>query len=218
MDFSKLKGKSFFKNNFCDNKKLKISVLNHSLHFASSVFEGIRVYNSKPFLLGSHYERLINSSNIMGLNFKMNYKKFKLITLKLIKLNKLSDGYIRPIVFRSSNSMSPDTRECKTIFAMSCWKWPKLFDQKRGISLITSKWPKLNNKIYPMQAKSSGSYQCSVIEKERSRKLGYDDSLILDLNKNVAETTACNIFWIKKKKFIHLQLNQFSMELQEKQS
>ena len=83
---------------------------------------------------------------------------------------------------------------------MSCWKWPKLFDQKRGISLITSKWPKLNNKIYPMQAKSSGSYQCSVIEKERSRKLGYDDSLILDLNKNVAETTACNIFWIKNKK------------------
>ena len=49
----------------------------------------------------------------MGLNFKMNYKKFKLITLKLIKLNKLSDGYIRPIVFRSSNSMSPDTENVK---------------------------------------------------------------------------------------------------------
>ena len=28
----------------------KVSILNHSLHFASSVFEGIRVYNAKPFL------------------------------------------------------------------------------------------------------------------------------------------------------------------------
>ena len=65
--------------------------------------------------------------------------------------------------------------------------------------MITSKWPKLNSEIYPIQAKSSGSYQCSVIDKVRSRKLGYDDSLILDLNKNVAETTACNIFWITNK-------------------
>ena len=116
-----------------------------------------------------------------------------------MEINKLKDGYIRPIVFRSSNSMSPDTSECKTLFAMSCWKWPNLFNQKKGISLITSKWPKLNSEIYPIQAKSSGSYQCSVIDKVRSRKLGYDDSLILDLNKNVAETTACNIFWITNK-------------------
>ena len=199
MDFSKLKGKSFYKNKFCNNKELKVSILNHSLHFASSVFEGIRVYNARPFLLGDHFQRLINSSKIMQLDFKIPYKKFKLITYKLIKINKLKDGYIRPIVFRSSNSMSPDTSECKTLFAMSCWKWPTLFNQKKGISLITSKWPKLNSDIYPIQAKSSGSYQCSVIDKVRSRKLGYDDSLILDLNKNVAETTACNIFWIKNK-------------------
>ena len=48
MDFSKLKGKIFFDGKFIKNSEAKIHVLNHSLHFATSVFEGIAVYNSKP--------------------------------------------------------------------------------------------------------------------------------------------------------------------------
>ena len=46
MDFSKLKGK-IFNNKFVPSQKASIHVLNHSLHFASAVFEGIRVYNKK---------------------------------------------------------------------------------------------------------------------------------------------------------------------------
>ena len=61
--------------------------------------------------------------------------------------------------------MSPDTSECKTLFAMSC-RSGQIYLTKKGISLITSKLPKLNSEIYPIQAKSSGSYQCSVIDKE----------------------------------------------------
>ena len=60
---------------FIDSKKAKIHVLNHSLHFATSVFEGIRVYNGKPFLLGEHYLRLFKSCKIMELDFKLPLKK-----------------------------------------------------------------------------------------------------------------------------------------------
>ena len=73
-----------------------------------------------------------------------------------------------------------------------------MFGKKNGISLHVSKWPRLNQDIYPIAAKSSGSYQTSVIAKKTAHKKGFDDCLMLDLNNNIAESSACNIFWVKR--------------------
>ena len=75
MDFSKLKGKIFFENKFIDSKKANIHVLNHSLHFSSSVFEGIRVYDRKPLFLSEHLDRLYISANLMKLKILFDKKK-----------------------------------------------------------------------------------------------------------------------------------------------
>ena len=196
MDFSKIPGKIYFQGKFMESKKANIHILNHSLHFASSVFEGIAVYNYKPLFLNEHFKRLQKSSKLMNLSLGIGFKKFENICEKLVRYNKIDNGYIRPILFRSSHSMSPDTTHCKSILGVAAWKWGKLF-KKDGISLKVSKYPKLNKKIFPIEAKSSGSYQSSVISKISANKLGYDDCLMLDINRNIAETTACNIFWIK---------------------
>ena len=200
MDFSKLNGKIYLENKFVDSKKAKIHILNHSLHFASSVFEGIRVYKKRVLFLEDHMKRLIRSSKIMSLNLNHSLKRLNELTFLIIKKNKIDDGYIRPLVFRSSHSMSPEASDCKTQVALAAWKWKNLFDNENGIKLNLSKYPKLNSNIYPIEAKSSGSYQTSVISKIYSKKKGFDDSLMLDLKDNIAETTACNIFWIKDNK------------------
>ncbi len=197
MDFSKLNNKIFFENKFINSKDAKIHVLNHSLHFATSVFEGIRIYNKKPLFIYDHIKRLFVSSKIMGLNMNYSQKKVYDTMKKLIKINNLVDGYIRPIIYRSSHSMSPETYDCKTLVAIACWKWGTLFSND-GISMNISQYPRLKNNIYPIEAKSSGSYQTSVISRIDSKKKNFDDCLMLDLNKNVAESSACNIFWVKK--------------------
>ena len=198
MDFSKIKGKIFFNNDFIASKKANIHILNHSLHFATAVFEGIRVYNSKALFIKDHIKRLYSSCKMMQLKINYSPQTLEKITEKLIKMNKLSNGYIRPIVFRSSHSMSPETENCKTLIGIACWEWGNLFDNNSGITINLSKYPRLNKKVYPIEAKSSGSYQTSVISRVESKKKNYDDCLMLDLEKNIAETTACNIFWIKK--------------------
>ena len=196
MDFSRINNKIFFNNKFINSRNAKVHVLNHSLHFATSVFEGIRVYKGKPFLMGEHYLRLIKSCKLMALDFNLSTKKLINISLKLLKKNKIKNGYIRPIVFRSNHSMSPDTSNCKVNYAIACWNWDRLFGEK-GIKLKLSKWPKLNKNIFPIEAKSSGSYQISVIEQKKLKNTIYDDCLMLDLKGFLAETSACNIFWIK---------------------
>ena len=197
MDFSKLNGKIFFDNKFINSKKAKIHVLNHSLHFSAAVFEGIRVYNKKTLFLSEHLDRFYLSAKLMKLT--INLKKSKLISTinKLIKLNKIKDGYIRPIVFRSSHSMSPETSNCKSIIAIAAWKWGTLFNAEKGITLMLSRYPRLNKSIFPIHAKSSGSYQVAVVSRVEAMKKKFDDCLMLDIKGNVAESTACNIFWIK---------------------
>lgn len=197
MNFENLKGKIFLNNRFVESRKAKISVLNHSLHFASSVFEGIGIYNKKPLFLNSHIDRLLMSSKILRLKNNFNAKFLSKNIYKLITLNSIKNGYVRPIIYRSSHSMSPETKNCKTQIAIASWAWPKLFGNSEGISMTISKYPKLNKKIYPIEAKSSGSYQISVISRVDASKKNFDDCLMLDINKNIAESSACNIFWIK---------------------
>ena len=199
MDFSKLKGAIYFNGKFIDSKKAKIHVLNHSLHFASSIFEGIGVYNGKPLFLKEHLLRLKRSAKIMRLSMPTSVNKLEIISRQLVKKNKIENGYIRPIIYRSSHSMSPETKLCKSEIAIAAWKWGKLFD-KPALSLEISKYPKLNYKIYPINAKSSGSYQTSVLARADLEKTKFDDCLMVDLKGNIAETSACNIFWIKNEK------------------
>lgn len=71
MDFSKLKGTIYFNGKFLPSKKANIHVLNHSLHFATSVFEGIAVYNEKPFLSDDHLIKKVSHYKLQFLQRQM---------------------------------------------------------------------------------------------------------------------------------------------------
>jgi branched-chain amino acid aminotransferase len=199
MKFDKLCKVIFLKNKYVSSSKANFHILSHSLHFASSVFEGIRVYNKVPFYLNDHLKRLENSCKIMDLELPFPKESISKICNEIIKKNKIKDGYLRPIIFRGTESMSPETIQCSTILSISGWSWNKLYGQK-NVSLIVSKWRKPNPNISPVAAKSSGSYQISTLAKNYALKKGFDDALMLDVNENICESSSCNIFWVKDKK------------------
>ena len=78
MDFSKLNGKIYFINKFINVKNAKIHVLNHSLHFASSIFEGIGVYEGNPLFLKEHLLRLKKSAHIICDSYYTYFYKSKI--------------------------------------------------------------------------------------------------------------------------------------------
>ena len=196
MDFSKIRGKLYLKGKYIKISQAKISVFTHSLHFSGAVFEGIRIYNGKSLFINDHIERLLNSAKLMHLNIRTKKNEIVKICNKIIKINNLHNGYLRPIIFRSSHSMSPDVTKCHSILCIAGWEWKNLFD-KRYIKISIAKLKKINKEIFPVAAKSAASYQGSIIEKIHSYKTGFDDTLFIDTKKYVEETTACNIFWIK---------------------
>ena len=197
MDFNNLPGKIFLNNKFVDAADASFNILSHSLHFASSVFEGIRIYGGEPFFIKSHLNRLKISCDLMGLDLKYNDKQLIEICREIIKYNNLDSGYLRPIVFRGAGSMAPEIKDCPSILAIAGWKWENLYNGKERVKLQLSEWKKPHKSHFPVQAKSSGSYQIATLAKEKALKKGFDDALFLDTNNYVAECCACNIFWRK---------------------
>ena len=196
MNFEEICKIIFLKNKYLKSKDSQVHILCHSLHFSSSVFEGIRVYNKKSFFLEDHIERLFKSCEIMGLNLVLKKNQVIDICNEVVKKNKLTNGYIRPIVFRGAQSMAPDTQDCEVLLGVAAWKWD-IFYKNSSLKLTLAKWKKPGPDVSPVAAKSSGSYQISTLAKNDAIKNGYDDVVMLDHKNYVAESSSCNIFWVK---------------------
>ncbi|PKL72256.1 branched chain amino acid aminotransferase [Candidatus Kuenenbacteria bacterium HGW-Kuenenbacteria-1] len=179
----------------------KIHIINHSLHYGSAVFEGIRCYKtakgSAVFRLTEHIDRLFHSGAVMGM--KIPYKKVEIIKIikELIRKNKLSECYIRPIIFYG-NCMKVDPHGASVHFSIIIWPWGKLLN-KDSVTVKTSPFIRIHPQSSIMSAKISGHYVNSSISSMQATKAGYDEALLLDYRGNIAEGPGENIFFVKKK-------------------
>lgn len=185
---------------FVEWQDAKIHILTHGLHYASSVFEGLRSYNNNVFKLEPHMMRLINSANIIGLSIPFTLKELCESCIEVLKLNSLKNAYIRPLAWSGSNELGVAASTNKTHVAISCWDWPNYFskeDQSNGIRLVTSKWRRPSPDCAPIQSKCASHYVNGALAKHEAKNKNFDDALMLDYRGLIAETTATNIFMIK---------------------
>ena len=183
--------------------KAKIHVLSHGLHYASCVFEGARVYNGKIFKLKEHTKRLFFSSKTLGFKLPYSEKKINDACEKLIKKQNIINGYLRPFAWRGSEMMAISAQNTTIHVAIATWKMSSYFNKTKknnGIKLNTSKWRRPPSSTAPTQAKAAGLYMICTLSKHAAEKRGFDDSLMLDYDGYVAESTGANIFFVKKNK------------------
>ena len=203
LPFDNRPGKIWLNGKFVEWSHAKIHVLNHGLHYGSCVFEGIRVYDKKIFKLRQHVERLFKSANILDLEIPFSLKEVELNTKEIIKLQKIDDGYIRPVAWRGSEMMAISATKGSTNLAIAAWKWPSYFSEKqisKGIKLTTSKWRRPSPDSAPTDSKAAGLYMICSLSKHEAESKGFDDALMLDYRGNIAEATGANIFFVKDKK------------------
>jgi branched-chain amino acid aminotransferase len=182
-----------------DWRDANLHMLTHALHYASSVFEGERVYAGNIFKLREHTERLINSADIMGFEIPYSAEEIDAACIQSCEANNIVDGYVRPIAWRGSEMMGVSAQEAKIHLAIAVWTWPSYFSpeaRNRGISLKTSKWRRPPPESAPVHAKSAGLYMICTMSKHEAEAAGYDDALMLDWRGNVVEGTGANFFMI----------------------
>ena len=201
LPFDNRDGVIWMNGKFVEWRHANVHVLNHGLHYASCVFEGLRIYNGKIFKLDEHIERLFKSAKILDLDIPYNYQEVIDISKEIILKQNISDGYLRPVVWRGSEMMAISAKKGSTNLAIAAWEWPSYFSPKKllqGIKLNVSKWLRPSPESAPTDSKAAGLYMICSLSKHEAEKLGFDDAVMLDYRGYIAEATGANIFFVKE--------------------
>ena len=196
--FDKRSGKIWFNGENVDWSAAQVHLLSHGLHYASCVFEGVRVYEGEIFKLKEHTDRLFYSAKRMGMNVPYTTDEINNATSSIVDIQKTLNGYVRPIIWRGSEMMAISAQKNKVNVAIATCEWGSYFDPKlkiEGIKLNISSWRKPSPDSIPWDTKASGLYMINTLSKHEAEAKGYIDSLMLDYQGNVAEATGANIFF-----------------------
>ena len=204
--YDKRDGKIWYNSELVNWSDVKLHVLSHGLHYASCVFEGERVYDGEIFKLEEHTSRFFHSAKRMGYEIPYSEDQINKASKNIISVQKVENGYVRPIAWRGSEMMAISAQQTKIHVAIATWEWGSYFDPKlkvEGIKLNISKWKRPAPDTIPWDTKASGLYMICTLSKHEAERDGYTDSLMLDHEGNVAEATGANIFFKDKDGNLH---------------
>jgi len=182
----------------------QIHVLTHALHYGTSVFEGVRCYDTEigpaVFRHQDHIDRLFRSAKAYFMDLPFTAEEIRAATLDLIARNQLRSCYIRPIAYRGYGSMGLFPLTVDVDVTIAVWEWGLYLgeDGKRdGIRAKISSWRRISPETLIPYAKAGGQYLNSILAKVEAHNSGYDEAILLDHVGNVCEGTGENIFVIR---------------------
>jgi len=183
---------------FYAEDQAKISVYDHGVLYGDGVFEGIRAYNGRVFRLKQHLDRLYASARAIWLEIPMAQDAMADLCHECIRVNNLSDAYIRLVVTRGFGDLGLDPRKCKkpTIFCIA--DKIALFPAevaKRGLTMMTAPTPVNHREGLSPRIKSL-NYLAHILAKIEAINAGVDEALMLESSGEVAEGVGENVFCV----------------------
>jgi branched-chain amino acid aminotransferase len=182
----------------------RVHVLTHSLHYGTSVFEGIRAYETERgtaiFRHQDHLKRLERSARLYYMDLPYSLDELRKATHELIGRNGLKSCYIRPLVTRGYGEMGLNPLNNPVDVVLAVWEWGAYLGEEgkqNGIRAKVSSWRRIGPASLVPQAKAGGQYLNSVLAKIESLKAGYEEAILLDERGMVCEGTGENIFVVR---------------------
>lgn len=189
---------------FVDWDNATVHILTHTLHYGLGVFEGIRCYETKKgpaiFRLGEHIDRLFNSARIFLMDIQYPKEEIKDAIIKTIKVNKIRECYIRPLVYIGYGAMGLYPKENPVSVSIAVWSWGSYLGDKglkNGIKVKTSSFIRNHVNANMARGKVCGYYVNSQLAKKEAILCGYDEALLLDTEGYVSEGSGENIFIVR---------------------
>ncbi|MFH0819395.1 MAG: branched-chain amino acid transaminase [Patescibacteria group bacterium] len=187
---------------FIDWNKAKIHVLNHTLHYGTGAFEGLRFYNTKKgpaiWMLDQHLDRWFYSAKCIHMKMLYPKKLLKQAIIDLLKINKIKAGYIRPIAYYDYGPLRVNPVNLPVGVAIMCWPWGSYLGEE-AVKLMVSPYVRIHPKSSFTDAKITGHYVNAMLAVKQAVNAGYTEALMLDYKGYVAEGSAENIFIVKNK-------------------
>jgi branched-chain amino acid aminotransferase len=187
----------------------QVHVFTHALHYGSSVFEGIRAYETPAgpaiFRGRDHYERLLFSAKVARIPAPLAVDEWMEVTAAVIRANQQRSAYIRPLVFRGYNTLGVDGRGCPVESIVASIPWGTYLGAEaleQGVDVQVSSWRRMATNMLSPMAKIGGQYVSSQNIVMEAKDNGFNEGIALDANGHVSEGSGENIFFIYKGQII----------------
>jgi branched-chain amino acid aminotransferase len=181
-----------------------IHVLAHVVSYGSSVFEGVRCYETKNgpavFRAPEHARRLVDSAKIYRMDVPYSVEELTTAMVETIRTNNLKSCYIRPIVLRGYGDVGVLPRENPIETYIAVWEWGKYLGEEalaEGVDVCVSSWTRIAPNTLPALAKAGANYMNSQLIRMEAAANGYAEGIALDHNGFVSEGSGENIFVIR---------------------
>lgn len=194
----------YYGDKIVNSEDATISVASSAVLYGLSVYTVFPVHidgnKKQAFRLKRHFQRLINSSKIIGISTfveQWTYEKFEKAVKELLEANDLNkDIYVRATVHVSEEIAGTKVRGLPHTMSMFIYDAEPILSPQ-GCRLRTSLWRRIPDNSIPSRAKVNGAYVNSVLAKQDAIDSGYDDCIFLDINGHVCELSAANIFMVR---------------------
>lgn len=191
--------KVYINGRLVPKKQAVVSVFDHGLLYGDGVFEGIRAYNGRVFLLDEHIARLYDSARAIALEIPIPPQRMAAAVVATCKANRVSDGYIRLIVTRGEGTLGLNPYNCRRpqiiCIAGAIQLYPKEL-YETGMAIVTVGTLRNHTEAVNPRIKSL-NYLNNVLAKIEAINAGVMECILLNPQGYVAEASGDNVFVVR---------------------
>jgi branched-chain amino acid aminotransferase len=191
-----------------------IHVLSHVVHYGSSIFEGIRCYNTPTgpaiFRLPEHLRRFYDSGRIYRMEIGYDQTRLAEACQLVVAENGLDECYLRPIALRGYGSPGINPLNSPIEVFVMCWGWGAYLGDAglaNGVDACISSWHRMQPNTFPAFAKAGGNYLSAQLMKMEAIKNGYDEAIALGPGGMISEGSGQNVCLVREGVLLTPQLD-----------
>jgi len=182
----------------------KVHVLSHVVSYGSSVFEGIRCYQTALgpalFRLSDHVRRMVDSAKIYRMDLPYSREQLGDAILELVRVNQMGACYVKPVAMRGYGDVGVNGTRNPIEVYLACWEWGQYLGEEalaQGVDVCISSWNRMAPNTLPALAKAGANYMNSQLIKMEALANGYSEGIALDTAGYVSEGSGENIFVVR---------------------
>lgn len=180
----------------------QLHVMAHVVHYGSSVFEGIRSYDTPAgpaiFRLHDHLARLFHSAKVYDIQIPYSLDELTAACVDILKANGLGKAYLRPVAYRGLGGFGL-AADCPTDVAVAAWTMGAYLGDgvlDVGIDACVSSWNRCAPNTIPSGAKAGGNYLSGQLIAREARRLGFGEGIALAPSGLLSEGAGENLFLV----------------------
>lgn len=182
-----------------------VHISTHALHYGSSVFEGIRAYETPDgpavFRLGDHIRRLRDSAKLLRMSLgDFTDQDLEQVCCEIVDRNRHKACYLRPVAFRGVGTLGVDGRRLPVVVAVMSMEWGAYLGEgaiENGVDAAISSWRRFSSGSMAPLGKIGGQYVNNQFVSAEARINGYEEGIVLDAQGYVSEGGGENLFVVK---------------------